>query len=153
MRRCAKSGRCQDLTPWSYLCYIISRIVTICMCACLPLSLVFHLSIPGPDTKSLLNQNGRLTKFLSCCCNILYHTLVPTKNNPVCFMYRDTPAGSEGNADFMSASISSLPLVTAHEIGTMTIHLQGDNWGLWDVQFVSWLVCLLQDPGFQEMKN
>ena len=96
--------------------------------ACAPVChchLYFICLSPGPDTKSLLNQNGRLTKFLSCCCNILYHTLVPTKNNPVCVMYRDTPAGSEGNADFMSASISNLPLVRAHEIGTMTIHLTG----------------------------
>ena len=35
-------GRGQDLTPWSHLCYCILHIVTICMCACPPLSLAFH---------------------------------------------------------------------------------------------------------------
>ena len=35
-------GRGQDLTPWSHLCYWILHIVTICMCACPPLSLAFH---------------------------------------------------------------------------------------------------------------
>lgn len=109
-------------------------------------------SSPGPDTKSLLNQNGRLTKSLSCCCNILYHTFVPTENNPVHSTYCDTPAGSEGNADFMSASISNLPLVTACEIGAMIIHTSRGKTGLVRCP-VSELVRLLQDPGFQEIKN
>lgn len=149
MRRCAKPRERpgpHPLKPPLLLHFAYCHHLHVCLSPT-----VSCFSSPGPDTKSLLNQDGWLTKFLSCCCNILYHTFVPTESNPVRFMYCDTPAGSEGNADFMSASISNLPLVTARELGAMIIHTSRGKTGLVRC-LVCELVCLLQNPGFQEIK-